>query len=237
MYFYSTEHTIDYANYQFAYTRYAVLETPEELDLIYPLGYLPYSADLSESVHRFYMARSLRFDLAKLEFDKKRRYLQKQISPSAIQTRILSREPLLEHCDTDWQAQVSNWMQKRFDQPYLSAERLQYILQKPFANRLMSITWQGKPFAEILLCCGNQSVHYWFAFYNPELEACESAGKWLIGHFLQWAKAQHFHFAYIGTCYGSTSAYKFHGLTPTEFWDGSQWNQNKAILKKLLQQI
>lgn len=234
MYFLSEEHSTDYANYKFAYTRYVVLEKPDELDAIYPLGYLPYSADVSETIHRFYMARSLRLNLADIQFDKKRRHLQRQIAASDIRTKILNREQLLEHCDPHWQTRILSWMEARFDKAYLSANRLKYILSKPYANRLMSIQWQNQPFADILLCCGQQSAHYWFAFYDPQSPACDSTGKWLIGHFIDWAKSQQLQYAYLGTCYAETSAYKFQGLNPIDFWDGNQWNPNKAELKKRL---
>jgi len=236
VYFLSEEHSNDYANYKFAYTRYAILEDPAELDQIYPLGYLPYSADVAEAIHRFYMARSLRFTLSELQIDKKRRHLQRQIATSAIQTRILDRRQLMEHCDEQWQARVISWMEKRFDKAYLSSDRLKYILSKPFANRLMSIELNERPFADILLCCGQESAHYWFAFYNPHSKACDSTGKWLISHFLEWAKTENFKYAYLGTAYAETSAYKFQGLSPIEFWDGTQWNPNKEELKKRLDQ-
>lgn len=234
MKFFRREHSVDYARYRFSYGNFAVCESHDDVDAIYAQGYLPYSADLDEERAVFYMARSLRVDLQAFTFTKKRRHLQRQISGDAFTLTVADQEQMRHLTDREWRDRMHHWMSARFRQPYLAPERLDYILQSSVCNRMLRVTWQSRPFAEVLLGGGKQAVHYWFAFYDSEAPACDANGKWLIGTFLEWARSQNYRYAYLGTGYGDQAAYKFHGIHPVEFWTGSEWSNDRSALKSLL---
>lgn len=233
MRYFSREYSVDYASYRFAYGNFCELETGDELDPVYESGYLPYSAEPSDPRSLFYMARSLRLPLADLQVNKKRRYLQRQAPMRHFQRKVNSRQELLEICDNAWMYSVTEWMVKRFGKAYLSEERLQYILSKPYTNTLISWEKDQQPIAWALVCRGQQMAHYWFCFYNPELPDANSLGKWLVGDFIAWAHTEALKTVYLGTGYKFQSAYKTHGLRPCQFWDGSQWVFDPDRLKDL----
>lgn len=233
MRFFSREYAVDYPNYRFAYGNFAELEALAELDTLYARGYLPWSAEPEEQRPLFYMARSLRVDLTQLQMTKKRRYLQRQEPMSRFKRCLHEREQLLQICDAAWVRKITGWMERRFGEAYLSCERIEAILQKPFANTLLEWCDHETPVAWALVCRSESSAHYWFCFYNPEHPEAQSLGKWLLGDFLEWATSEDLRFGYLGTGYKDRSAYKVHGIRPCAFWDGSGWIDDAARLRQL----
>ncbi len=233
MRYFSREYSADYANYRFAYGNFCELEAGESIDPVYATGYLPYSAEPEDPRSLFYMARSLRLPLPGLQLSKKRRYLQRQAPMTELKRRVYDRNELIELCDSAWIHQVTDWMVARFGTAYLSEDRLRYILSKPFANTLLAWEDENETVAWALVCRGQQMAHYWFCFYDSQVPEANSPGKWLLGDFLDWARSENLETAYLGTGYKFKSAYKTHGLSPCEFWDGSQWCGDPELLKAL----
>ena len=59
-----SEYLNDYSTYTFSYAVYCLKESNEETSLIYQQGFLPFTAKLTFAEDIFYLARSVRINLA-----------------------------------------------------------------------------------------------------------------------------------------------------------------------------
>lgn len=234
--FFKKEYGQNYANYQFGYTCWAEMEALAEREALFSQGYLPYSADLQETRALFYLARSLRVDLAALAMDKKRRYLQRQLDQ---QGAVLSVEPagqVLAREGGALREAVAHWQGQRFAEAFMPPERLAYLLERPLVTHIGKALMGEETLGYLLLNVWETGAHYWFAFFEAERRAEWSPGKWLLGAFLHWAQTQGLSHAYLGTSYGAKSAYKRQGYLGWEFFDGNGWSRDEGALEALQQQ-
>jgi hypothetical protein len=229
MRFFTREGPVDYPSYQFSYTLWADLEgdCPSQL---YRLGYLPYSGEQRDSSCLFYRARSLRLILAALAVDKKRRYDHRQWQELGLLRQEWKAATFRERQLPEAEAHALRWTAQRFQPTWLSPERLRYILEQPYLNRVL--TWSDKagPVAYALVVNHGKMAHYWFAFYDPK--AVPMAHGFLLD-FLSWCRDNSITHAYLGTAYGLKSRYKSRGLSGIEFFDGDRWCPDKARLQVL----
>ena len=54
------ESSVDYNQYNFGYSIYAILDSLEEIESTFNKGFLPFSNDINSSLEKYYLARSLR---------------------------------------------------------------------------------------------------------------------------------------------------------------------------------
>ncbi len=226
------EHDLDYERYAFAYRPMLELEAGDSLSAVFSQGFLPYSGQVEESRDLFYLARSLRYDLKDFSLDKKRRYAMRQVDALQPDFCVQPKEQALAQLQAPWRKQVSQWMQERHGAPYLSDERIHYVLSKPYCSHLIRVQIAGEPFAYILLGVSQEHAHYWYAFYDSTRIPEYSPGKWLMARTAQWAQEAGLRYLYVGTAYAPKSAYKAHGVNGAEFFEGSGWSRNLEELRR-----
>jgi len=230
---YLSEGPVDYGNYRFSYCLW-MESSPEAVpDTAYETGFLPYSADPDDSRSLFYMARSLRINLSRLKVDKKRRYDHRKWETLGLRRSLLSKTEFQHLHGAEAAARAIEWTRRRFKNPWLSPERLTFILQRPFLRDVLTWDRQGRLEAFALVVRGAFGAHYWFVFYNPDPGEGSLQGHGFLLDFLNWARSESVPFAYLGTAYGSRSSYKSRGLSGAEFWDGNAWQADKARLQCL----
>jgi hypothetical protein len=234
---FSSEFAVNYATYSFGYCQYAQLEHPDELDDVYALGYLPYSANPAQKDLLFYRARSLRVDLTHQTLNKNGRYLERQFDQQVpTHFEVVEKAVYLLRFDPEVRyAQCEQFMKQRFEAAYLQRDRFDYILAQPCFNRV-ALFYSGECLlAIIFLCQGIVSLHYWFAFYEAESVARYSPGRYFMQKCVAWARSQGMRYVYLGTAYGEKSHYKFMShASGVEFWDGAIWNSDTELLKRRL---
>lgn len=232
---FSEEFAVDYPHYRFAYCRFCELEQIDELDRAYQAGFLPASSAPFPVTLRFYQARSLRVYLPQLGFNKNRRYQQRLLDADGCTWQVLPKSDALAL--DQWRHELEGialqWVALRYQQSYLCAERLQYLLARPFLNFIARASSPQGTLGYALLCGGQSSVHYWFALYRPHDDCRKSTGKWMMGRFLQWAQQSGYTHAYLGTAYGSKARYKSQGIYGCAFFDGKGWNEDLGLLSSL----
>ncbi|MDP0499481.1 MAG: GNAT family N-acetyltransferase [Verrucomicrobiota bacterium JB022] len=233
MRFFASEFVNNYATYSFGYCEYAQWEPGDDLEPIYARGYLPYSGDPGEPRHLFYKCRSLRVNTAEFGFDKKRRYHQRRLDELGPVFSLHEKDAYLAAHQVQLEVDALQWIDQRFDQAYLTPERLRYILAKPYLNRIAEVRLEGKVVAYALLVAWSQGVHYWYSFYDSAVVTELSLGKWLMGRTLEWAQEQAVPYVYLGTAYRQKSAYKSQGTRGAYFFDGADWLADKDRLKQL----
>lgn len=222
----------DYQAYQFPYTIWQEWTPGQPLQPLYANGMLPFSANPDDPSHQFYMARSLRVDLANLQLSKSRRYEYRQWQELGLSRDCIATATFQQR-HPDAAALALQWMQLRNRQPYLSPQRLDYIMAKPFVSTILCWYKDTQLQAFAPLVPFTDAVHYWFVFYQPHHDNC-SSGSGLLTDFLLWAQASGLRHAYTGTAYGMKSHYKFKGLNGCSFWNGNQWVDDRKLLQHLI---
>ncbi|MEX0326370.1 MAG: hypothetical protein AB3N33_09820 [Puniceicoccaceae bacterium] len=202
----------------------------------YAEGYLPYARLSKANQHLFYMGRSLRVDLARYRMDKKRRYDHRRWQEFGLRRLHLDKTGFLARYGDRAATEARSWMQARFGVPYLDGAEFRHVLEKPFLQDVLVWEWNEALMAFGLIVKGTWGAHYWFAFYAPETNGTTPPGHGYMGDFLQWAAEAGLPYAYLGTSYGLKSRYKSRGLAGIEFWDGTDWIQDRDHLAGLLQE-
>jgi len=208
------------------------LEPSDALSEVYARGFLPYSGEPEDERHLFYLARSLRWPLNTLIFDKKHRYDFRRFESLNPQFEVFPKATALEMLPQSWWDMVEQWLIARFGAGHLSRTRLDYILRKPFCSHLALASIAGAPFACVLLAQGTDCLHYWYAFFDIQRFDDRSPGKWLMARTALWARQKGFTYLYVGTGYGAAAAYKTRGVGGAEFFDGSGWNPEHSELRR-----
>ncbi|MCD8483980.1 MAG: GNAT family N-acetyltransferase [Verrucomicrobia bacterium] len=230
---YSQEYAVDYVNYRFAYCRFRELEHLSELDDAYAAGFLPASGEPFPEPLLFYQARSVRVDLRNFSFNKKRRYHQRQLDETGVEFDVMSKAEFRSEAALmeELRGEALEWVKARYPHSYLPPARLEFILERPFLTHVARARHGAHTLGYALICRGTHSVHYWFALYRPQVSSSLSAGKWLMGRFLQWAATQELSYAYLGTLYGSKSAYKIQGINGCSYFNGRGWSTDFSTLQ------
>jgi arginyl-tRNA--protein-N-Asp/Glu arginylyltransferase len=223
----------DYSTYSFGYCEYAVPDEGEDVGAVYAAGFLPFSGDVRLREDVFYRARSLRVELARLRFDKKRRYHQRALEKEAVTLKVWDKSAFLKSADASFRKNAFAWLEQRFEQAYLNNERLEYVLGKPFLNTILEARVHNRTVAYALVCRWATGYHFWYSFYDSNRFPKLSLGKWLMGRSLEWSAEEGLTHAYLGTAYGEKSAYKDQGVQPVAFHDGNAWIDDKDRLAYL----
>lgn len=224
-----SESLVDYKTYTFNYATYCEKENLEELAKIYDLGFLPYSNDIRLKSDFYYLARSLRVELARFSDSSENRRVQRKVE---------SLNPDLKHFsvgefdvnDKDFKAFCLEYAQARFSEG-ITAERLDYILNHSSLSHVFQFELEGKLAGYVISVEQGGSLHYWFSFYAMEFSTY-SVGKWMMHSVIAWAKNAGYEKVYLGTCYGNKSLYKVRDFKGLSFFDGNQWSQDMKVLKE-----
>ena len=127
----------------------------------------------------------------------------------------------------------TSFAEERFAGGSMDASRLEYILDRKLITHIFSFEDAQKPYGYVLAVVTDQSLHYWFSFYDTDYMRSHSLGKWMMWRVIEWSQAQSLKYTYIGTCYREKSLYKVRDHKGTEFFDGTGWNSDTDFLKAL----
>ncbi len=228
-----TEHSdIDYANYQFPYCIHAIKEANDTYSDIYRQGFLPYTYDLTINDEIYYLARSIRIDLQTPLFNSKQKNVLNKFAKSyendSLEFELHPKEYYAK--DTDFH----KWCLQNAKNGFLSMERLQYIISRPYLQQVLSIRYKGNSLAHLFIVTEKESfIHVWYSFYNLSV-SLNDFGKWILLKTIEWSQKEKFSHFYIGTCYSKSALYKL-TLSPfTAYYNGNEWNANISVLKKSL---
>ena len=234
MRFFTTEGPVDYASYAFGYRLWLQLEEGEAAGEAYERGYLPWSDDPEGPQRLFYGARSLRVPIGELKLSKGRRYDYRQWQEHGLKRERLGKQEFLERLgEKKIQRLARQWMKHRYAEPYLSEQRLRFLLASPlFTTVLLWSRQKEDPAAFAFLVEANNLLHYWFVFYSAKERESGVNGSGFLTDFVHFAREEGFSHAYLGTGYGRKSRYKWRGIRPVEFWDGDHWSRDREELNR-----
>lgn len=223
---------VNYKEYQFPYCVYAIKEQGDHIADIYERGFLPYSNDLAEEKEIYYLARSIRIQLEKPFFNYKQNNILNKFravfKDENLCFSLLKKEELINNAD------FRNWCIQNARGHFLSSERLVYILSRPYLKDILTISYEGKTLAYLLLIHEpGVFAHVWFSFYNLSLPHNDT-GKWILLKTMLWLSQNHYPLFYIGTCYSKPAFYKLMLSTRSSYFDGEKWNEDIHSLKNKL---
>lgn len=217
----------EYSNYVFPYHVWAFLEEGETPATAFAGGFLPARYDLS----RFYLARSVRINLAEFRLTGRIRYVQRRCAH--ISGELLERaaftysEPWQRLCDGYFSAQ-QNAAEHRRGQ-FVS------MLDAPIATHVMAFTdtTDGRPVGLVLLYLDGAVAQYCIPIYDPAYLPI-SIGNHILATALAEFQERGLDHAYLGTCYSTGSLYKTR-FTGMEFFNGYAWSSDRDELHFLLE--
>ncbi len=227
-----SESNSDYSSYTFNYTIYCIAENIEELPAIYNQGFLPYSSDASIHHEIFYLARSLRVNLADFTDSSENRRVDRKLAPLNISIDLVPKTDISPE-NAEFLHFCMSYAKERFSNNSMNKARFKYILSRAIGTHWLRFSIEDQPVAYVLAALHGKIFHYWYAFLDRTLMADYPLGKWVMWRSIQWAKDQQLDQVYLGTCYGQSALYKardFKGLT---FFDGTKWNSDTKLLKQL----
>ena len=227
-----SENQPDYATYTFNYAIYCVKEKQQELPAIYQQGFLPYTGNRSIEKDVFYLARSLRVDLARFKDSSENRRVHRKAEHLGINIRV-EQKAALNMADPAFLSFCMNYASERFSGNAMTAERLSYVLSRETGSHLLTFYSESNIYGYVFAAIEGNTLHYWFAFFDQDFLQSHSLGKWMMWKTISWAKEQGLAYVYLGTCYGKHSLYKVRDHKGLEFYDGSSWNSDMNRLKYL----
>ena len=234
--FYS-ESIVDYSTYTFNYTIYCLKESQGELPSIYEMGFLPYSNNISIEQDIFYLARSIRVDVASFEDTSENRRVNRSMQELDIEMQLIKKEHINTE-DTDFQKFCTQYIQERIGEENMIQERFHYILQKNIGSHFFVFYSQRekKKIGYVYLVLEQDIVHYWFSFFDTKYMKQYSLGKWMMWKTIRWAKDNSMRYVYLGTAYNTKSLYKVRNHRSVEFFNGYKWDRDMDILRKYCQE-
>lgn len=229
--FYS-ESQVDYTTYTFNYAIYCVKEQQAELPAIYEKGFLPYSNNLTLTSEIYYLARSLRVNLAQFADTSENRRISRKVEHLDIQLQVIPKASF-DIANPTFQAFCLNYAKERFSNNAMDEARFQYIMSRASATHLFEYTTVAGVVGYVLAVLEGGILHYWFAFFETNLLKAVPIGKWIMWRTIKWAKENDLNYVYLGTCYGTSALYKARDFKELEFFDGASWNEDVKLLKTL----
>ncbi len=227
-----SEYNTDYQTYTFSYAVYCIKEQQRELPDIYARGFLPYTGDLTINKDVFYMARSLRVDLADFTSTSENRRVDRKIQPLAIRMSVQPKTSF-DMQDRVFREFCTAYAEERFAGGSMDANRLAYVQQHDTLTHIFTFQSDEKVYGYVFAVLEGDMLHYWFSFYDTEFMRSHSLGKWMMWKVIDWAQQQQLAHVYIGTCYREKSLYKVRDHKGAAFFDGSKWNSDVELLKQL----
>ncbi len=229
--FYS-EYRNDYTTYTFSYAVYALKEQQEEAPSIYAQGFLPYTGRLDIPADLFYLARSLRVNLAEFSLTSENRRVLRLSAELNIQIEVRRKEDFditnsafLDYC--------AHYAEERFSGGSMATERLAYVLERELLTHILTFRSTDRVLGYVFGVQVGEMFHYWYAFFDTALLQSHALGKAIMLHTLLWAKEFGLQYLYLGTCYTPKALYKVRDHKGCEFFDGVGWNNDISILKSL----
>ncbi|UCE93956.1 MAG: GNAT family N-acetyltransferase [Flavobacteriaceae bacterium] len=223
-----SESFVDYKTYTFNYATYCIKEEKSELPEIYNKGFLPYSNNLDLKEETYYLARSLRIELADFTETSENRRVDRKIQEIKPSFEVIPVKDF-DLKDPQFLSYCFEFANQRFSEP-ISMDRLEYIFNAQSVSHVFRFTTNGKPVGYVITIIEQGTLHYWFAFFdldNPKY----SLGKWMMFSVIRWAFQNDLSYVYLGTCYGEKSLYKVRDFKGLAYFDGNQWVKNVKSLK------
>jgi len=220
-----------YKKYEFPYCVYAIKEQTDLYVDLYSKGFLPYSNDFSIDEEIYYLARSVRIDLQQETlFNYKQKNvlnkLGKLFPEEEITISLLNKEQFIDD------PIFARWCLVYAKDHFLTEERLNYILSRPYMKQIMKVQHGDRIVAFLFpIIEGPDMFHIWFNFYDTTIHE-NDFGKWILLQTIQYAKQAGFKHYYIGTCYGRSAFYKLTLSPHTSYFNGETWDLNVDKLKK-----
>ncbi len=227
--FYS-ENNVDYKTYTFNYAIYAKKESQEELSQLYNTGFLPYTGNTKIGSEIFYLARSLRANLAVFDDTSENRRVNRLVEPLNIRVDVIPKSEF-DIKDPAFVAFCESYINERIGEDNMSLERWDYILSQETGTHFFKFSNEDHIFGYVLAAINDELVHYWFAFFDTEYMRSHSLGKWMMWRVIKWGKDNGKEAVYLGTAYKPAALYKIRDHKGLEFWDGFKWNPDVKILK------
>jgi hypothetical protein len=227
-----SEYLNDYSTYTFSYAVYCLPENDGETPLIYQKGFLPFTAKLSFRNDIFYLARSVRINLADFTDTSENRRVNNIINGLDQIKAFITKKEDLDIQEPDFIDFCVRFAEERFTGGNMNKERLNYLLSRKNLTHIITFKSSTKIYGYLLAHLSDEILHYWFAFYDTAF-INYSLGKWLMWKTISLAKEQGLKYVYLGTCYTPKGLYKVRDHKGAEFFDGLDWNQDLKLLKKL----
>lgn len=227
-----SEYQTDYSSYTFSYAVYCVKESQEELPEIYERGFLPYTGDPDWKDDVFYLARSLRVNLAEFKSLSENRRVDRKMEPLQAEMLVQKKEEV-DTTQAEFVSFCTNYAEERFAGGSMDTQRLQYVLSRQLISHIFTFRNAEQTLGYVFAIIAGNTLHYWYSFYETEYMRSHSLGKWMMWKVIDWAQAQGLEYVYIGTCYREKSLYKVRDHKGAEFYDGIRWNSNLELLKQL----
>jgi arginine-tRNA-protein transferase len=227
--FYS-EYLKDYSSYTFSYAVYALQEKEDDLSDLYKKGFLPYTGDIEENREIYYLARSTRVVLDRFELSSENRRVLRKLE--GHETKINFKPKTSFHTDdSSFLNYCLSYAEKRYKGGSMQEKRLRYVIDRDCATHVAEFTLDGELTGYLLAGLDQDSLHFWFSFFNADQLSHFPVGKWMMLETIMWAKSQGKKYVYLGTCYGPSALYKVRDFKGVEFFDGHQWRTDIKTLK------
>lgn len=223
-----SESFVDYKTYTFNYATYCIKENPSEIPEIYSKGFLPYSNDVNLRHETYYLARSLRVDLAQFKASSENRRVARKIAVLEPSFKVIPVDQF-DVDEPEFQKYCLSFAAARFSE-MISMERLQYILHSKSISHIFEFSVGAKKAGYVIAIIEQGVLHYWFAFFDLDLQEYY-LGKWMMFSVIDWASKEGLDHVYLGTCYGEKSLYKVRDFKGLSYFDGNQWNEDMKTLK------
>jgi len=225
---FKSESFVDYSTYTFNYATYCIKENQFEIPEIYNKGFLPYSNNLDLKYETYYLARSLRVDIANFKESSENRRVAKKIAEIEPVFKVTPIDKF-DILNKEFQEFCLDYGKKRFSEG-LNSERLNYILKAKSISHIFEFEIQNKKIGYVITIIEKDTLHYWFSFFDMNYQNL-SLGKFMMFSVINWAAQNNLNHVYLGTCYGEKSLYKVRDFKGLAFFDGNQWNADMKLLK------
>ncbi len=196
----------------------------ESLQVLYALGYLPYSGT-KNLYNIFYSARSARIVASAFTLSSENRRIARKFDGQFTKERTANFVP-----DETFYTFCEKYFATKHGSGTMPRERLTQVLQCGLVTNT-TIYWAADAVVAYVLEVADSSMaHYWFSFYDLAYER-QSLGLWLMLDQIRDAKERGLAHYYLGTVYGDKALYKTN-FKPLEWWDDGAWNSDIALLKE-----
>lgn len=216
----------DYEKYHFPYQVWLLKELTNEVEKIYQNGFLP----IRSIPNVYYLARSIRVDLAKFELSSENRRILKKTENFESDLAPLSGFRYTPQI----QKFCKDYMVQKFGKLSITAAGIRSIFKSGIYNYVF--VWKERKTQRKVgyAVCFNSTnfLQYAHAFYDLSYFQ-QSLGARMMLEAVIWSKESGKKYIYSGTCYDQKALYKteFKG---TEFFNGFRWSDNLGELKELV---
>lgn len=222
----------DYSTYTFNYAIYCWMEDRTELPEVLAKGFLPYTGNPQLNKEIFYLARSLRVDLDRFVDTSENRRVGRKVEPLNVQLELIKKEDFdLEKPEfVDF---CTSYAGERFHDGSMNQERLQYVFNRDCGSHLFEFKSEDKILGYVFAAMEDNSLQYWYAFFDTNYMKSHSLGKWMMWRVIRWAKENGLDYVYLGTSYGRHALYKIRDHKGLAYFDGNTWQTDMKQLKAL----